>query len=101
MMDTTPPEPANPYIAGASAEQLQRPGIGRRLLESLGLGAVANGPRATSTADLPPAQIIPARPTLEGADVVVPDSTGAPMLPGRYGYGLGIDGLDPQTYEEL
>lgn len=77
------------YIAGQSAEQLQRPGIGRRLLDSLLGDRAANGPGRTTTADLPPAQVFPTRPSLDAVDAAVPGATGAPMLPGSRRLGLG------------
>lgn len=88
------------YIAGRSAEQLQRgAGLGRRLLDSLMGDRTNNGPGRTTTADLPPAQKFPVRPMLDDGSAVVPGATGAPMLPGSRRIGLG-DGEPGYTTAE-
>ena len=75
------PAPAGPYIAGASAEQLQQRGLGSWLRDQFA-HAVSNGPNRISPADLPNPQRINAQP-IDPATGIVPSSTGSPMLPGR------------------
>ena len=88
-----------PYVAGRSAEQLQRPGLARRLLDSLRTDNPGNAPAAgrTTTADLPLPQLIAPRPSLM-VGAVVPGATGAPRLPSR-NTGAWTDGETPNDFD--